>query len=130
MASIREELLTRAREKRPLLPITVWGKDLFIRRMSGRERDAYESSLVQVKGKSRSVNLVNLRARLAVLCLVDEEGKRVFTDGDADELGLGDCVELDKIYTAAREHNGLDKEELDDAEKNSLSTQPDASTSG
>lgn len=128
MSALREKLLAKAREKRPLLPVQAFGEDLFVRRMSGRERDAYETSLVEVRGNKRSVNLTNLRARLAVLCLVDADGKRIFTDADADELGHGDCTELNKVYEAAKDWNGLDR--VEDAEKNSEPTRSDDSVSG
>ena len=41
-----------------------WGVRLRVRSLTGTERDAFEASLLENRGKSREVNLRNMRAKL------------------------------------------------------------------
>ncbi len=58
-----------------------------VRGMTGVERDAFEASCIEGRGKRRDVNTKNMRAKLVAFCCVDEKGHRVFTDADAGALG-------------------------------------------
>ena len=51
-----------------------WGGAVRVRSFTGRERDAFEASMVRGEGKDRKVDLTNMRARLASVgghCTVD-----------------------------------------------------------
>ena len=107
-----------------------------VREMSGTERDTFEIETFKLKtnGASepkREVDPKYLRARLAVLCLVDEAGNRLYADNEvktcSDMLGAG---VLNKIFTAAQRLNGLDGGAVEDAAKNSEGDRNDSSTSG
>jgi hypothetical protein len=96
-----------------------WGGSVLVRTMSGTERDAFEVASVAARGKSREVNLANLRARLAVLCLVDADGKRLFSDADAPALGAKSARALSRIYDVAARLNGLSADDAEELAKNS-----------
>jgi len=67
-----------------------WGGKVNIRGLSASERDDYEQSLVEVgpDGRTRVKKTQhNVRASLVARCLVDEAGKRLFTDADVAALG-------------------------------------------
>ncbi len=107
-----------------------------VREMSGTERDTFEIETFKLKANgagtpSREVDPKYLRARLAVLCLVDESGNRLYADNEvkacSDTLGAG---VLNKIFTAAQRLNGLDATAVEDAAKNSDGDRNDDSTSG
>ena len=57
-----------------------WGGAVRVRSFTGRERDAFEASMVRGEGKDRKVDLTNMRARLVGLTVIDEGGQRLFTD--------------------------------------------------
>jgi hypothetical protein len=103
-----------------------WGGSVFLRAMSGTDRDAFEAGPRNDDGK---LNMANIRARLLVKCLCDSTGKRLYEDADAVRLGNKNQVVLDRLFTAARTINKLDKADVDQLEKNSESGLTAASVS-
>lgn len=97
-----------------------WGSPkVFVRVMSGEERDDFEAGCMLSRGKKHSANLANIRARLAVKCLVDENGNRVFDDADAPALGKKSGAELQAIFDVAQRLNKLTEADVDELTKNS-----------
>jgi hypothetical protein len=125
----REQILAAADLPREEVLIPEWGGTVWVRTLSAAERDAFEAASVQARGKDRSVNLANLRARLAVLCLVDEQGQRLFTDTDAVALGQKSAKALAKVYDVAARLNGLSADDVEELAKNSASGPSAASAS-
>ena len=128
MAVTKESILAH-RAKLQRVPTPEWGGDTFVRVMSGAERDAFEDETYRLNGKDVSVNRKNLRARLLVRCIVDEEGARLFGDNDADTLGAQPADVLDRVYAVASKANGLSKADEEDLAKNSDSAPDDGSGS-
>ena len=120
--SLRDEILSVDDLKREPIEIPEWpalaGK-LFIRSMTGAERDAFESSLTNGDGKSRQLG--NIRARLATLTLCDEAGQRIFDDKDAAALGKKSAAPLNRVFEASQRLNLLSNQDVEDLEKNSAS---------
>jgi hypothetical protein len=108
-----------------------WGGSVLVRALSGAERDAWEaSSLAQKttldgKGTEFVPELANRRAKLVVQAVVDEDGKRVFVDRDAAELGAKSAKVLDRLFDVISELSGLSEESAGEIEGNS-----DAAPSG
>ncbi len=65
-----------------------WGGSVLVRGMTGAERDAFESSVVSMNGKDARVNTANIRAKMAAMCIVDENGARLFDEADVTALGM------------------------------------------
>ena len=78
--------------------------DLWVKTLTGSERDSFEQSMVQKKNKP---NLNNVRARFAVLTICDEKGERLFTDNDAEALGKKSAAALDRVFEVAQRLNGF-----------------------
>jgi hypothetical protein len=95
------------------IEVPEWGGDVYIRVMSGAERDALEAEMTGEKK-----NLANFRARFAVKVLADETGKRLFSDKDAEALGRKSGLALDRVLKDGLKINGFDKAEIDTLEKN------------
>jgi hypothetical protein len=74
-----------------------WGGAVRVRSFTGRERDAFEASMVRGEGKDRKVDLTNMRARLVGLTVIDEGGQRIFTDDEVDLLGAKLGAALDRV---------------------------------
>lgn len=91
-----------------------WGGTVLVRALTGKERDSYEASCMQQRGKETVRNLNNVRAKLVVRSLVDEEGNRIFTDQDANELGKKSAAALDQLFEVAAELSRLTEEDVDD----------------
>ncbi len=69
------------------IEVPEWGGAVRVRSFTGRERDAFESSMVRGDGRDRKVDLTNMRARLVGLTVIDETGQRLFTDQVVHLLG-------------------------------------------
>ena len=98
--------------------IPEWNGSVWVRTLTGRERDQFESSCVTNKGKSRSVNMDNIRARLCVLTVCNEKGDRLFDQRDVEKLGNKSSRCLDLIFSVAQKLNGLSSDDVDDLAKN------------
>ena len=96
-----------------------WGGTVYVRVMSGTERDAYEDETFKLNGKAVELNRKNARARLLVRCIVDEGGARLFGEADADALGAQPADVVDRVYAVAQRVNGFTAADVDELEKKS-----------
>jgi len=126
----RDAILAADDREYEVVPCPEWGGEVRLRSLTGAERDAYEQSLVQTRGKSREMNLRNARAKLVALCAVDESGKRLFTDADVNALGKKNAKPLDRLFDAARRLSGLSGDDVDRLTEDFDDAQSDASTTG
>src|SRR5437879_1765382 len=78
-----------------------WGGTILVRGLTGEERDAFEASCVQGRGRKAEVNLRNLRAKLAVQACRNADGTRLFMDDDAPALGRKSAAAINRIYEVA-----------------------------
>lgn len=92
-----------------------WKGTVYIRVMSGTERDAFEGSVT----KDGKVTVENIRAKLLVKTLSDETGKRLFTDADLAALGAKSGRVLDRLFAEAKRVNGMTKNDVEELVKNS-----------
>ena len=89
-----------------------WGGSVLVRGMTGRERDEFESSmLIQAAGQTAR-DLRNTRAKLVAKCAVDDDGARLFTDGDVTALGEKSAAALVRVFEVAARLSGLDEEDV------------------
>jgi hypothetical protein len=111
----------------PLKKITVrvpeWsdekGDTLTIIELSGGQRDAFEMSVAS-DGK---VDLMNIRAKLCALTIVDDSGNRLFDDSEILALsGTGSKV-LDRLFAISQKLSGISKDDIKEYEKNSAAIQ-------
>lgn len=91
------------------LEIPEWGGFVYIRKMTGRERGEIEA--YSRNGK----DLTDFRALLAVRCVCDETGKRIFTDADQAVIGQKSAEALDRILLAVTKVNALGEQGVKDA---------------
>lgn len=100
------------------LPVEVvvvpeWGDtDIRVRGMTGRERDQFEGWIAEMRGSEVQVDMKNARARLVVLCCVDEAGEKIFELGDEKWLGDKSGAALDRIATVAMRLSGMGTDKL------------------
>lgn len=102
---------------------------VFVKALSGAERDAYEGSLRSIRGSTVIPNLANARAKLVARALVDENGQRIFTDKQIDQLGSKSAAVLERLFDVAAEMSGLNDEDVEQMVGNSEADSPDDSTS-
>lgn len=104
-----------------------WNTNVLVRGLTGAERDAYELSITQGKGKDQSLNIRNARAKLLVICCVDEEGNKLFQQSDIALLGQKSAVALERLFDAARKVSGLTEQDVEELTESFEVAQVDAS---
>ena len=115
----------------------VLGNDekVFVRQMTGRERDRFEQTLVrEVKDKKGNVNYEktteDFRAKLAVCTVCDGAGKLIFQVSDYELLSQNmSAARLEKIVNAAQKLNKITEDSKEEALKNSDAGETGNSTS-
>lgn len=117
----RDDILDAADLPRELVEVEEWGGAVYVRALSGTERDAFEASIITQRGKRVEPNLQNLRAKLVALAVVDEDGERLFSDGDVQALGRKSAAALDRVFGVAQRLSGLSPGDVEDLAKNSAS---------
>lgn len=129
----REQILKAQDIKRETVNVPEWGGSVIVKTMTGRERDALEVMTMRDRLESgeddAEANLENFRARMAVMTLVDDEGKQIFTPEDIEELGAKSAPALQRVYDVAVRLNKVSKADIDELVGNSNAGPSDASGS-
>lgn len=110
-----------------LVPVPEWGGHVKVQAMTGTERDAWESELIDQKGNI--VRRDNARARLLCRCIVNENNELMFDEADIELLGAKSAKALDRVFATCQKLNGITAEDIDDLVGNSSEGQDDASSS-
>lgn len=110
----RQDILSVQDIKLEEVPVPEWGGVVFVKGMTGMERDSFEAAVVQQRGKNMQVNMVNIRAKLAALTVCDEDGVRVFTEQDVKELGKKSAAALNRIYEVASRLSGITESDVEE----------------
>ena len=112
--SLKDEILLADDLERVAVSVPKWtDKPLFVRVMSGIDRDLFEYQCFANRDKPE-VMARNMRARVVALTLVDEAGERIFGDDDLAALGMKSSRELDIVYEAAAKLNGLRQSDIEE----------------
>lgn len=115
--------------KKEAVKVPEWGGEVFVKMMTGAERDVFEQAMIDSRGSDKKANLQNIRARLAVLTICNEAGERLFTDAQVAALGKKSAAALDRIFEKAQKLNRIGKEDVEELSKNDASGQSAASGS-
>lgn len=110
-----------------VVDVPEWGGQVKIRELTAGQRDKFEQDNMQRIGKSYQVNLIDMRARLAALSIIDDNGNRMFNDSEIRRLSEKSAKALDRIFNACQRLNALGSN--DDILKNSNTAQTDDSLS-
>lgn len=94
--------------------IKEWGGHVYVRMMTGAERDRYEVDMLNRKEKSMS----NFRAAFLALVICDEQGKRLFNDDQIVALGDKGIRPLNRLWSVAQKLNALTEDDVEELEKN------------
>ena len=115
--------------KTEVVEVPEWGGSVIVRAMSGAERDKWEESIFDMKGKKMIRKFDNFRAKLVVKSCVDEDGNLIFTEKDLGWLGSKSAAALDKVASVAQRLSAITKEDVEELEKNLEGDQSEGSTS-
>ncbi len=127
----REQILKATEQPLPSVVRNVpeLGGSVRLWTLTVEQRDAWEASRQVGKGRDKETNLRNIRSSLLVVCLRDDEGKRLFLDGDIPALGKLRADVADTLFAECCRLNGLEKKDVEDLAKNCETTPSDSSLS-
>ncbi len=126
MLLTREQILSVQDLVTETVAVPEWGGEVRVKSLSGAERDAYEASVMRINGTNAQLNLLNARAKLVALAVIDENGKRMFGDGDVHALAAKSAAALQRVFDVANRLSGLNARDLEELTKNSGNGQHDA----
>lgn len=122
--ALSKKAILAAKDTKLKGPVAVpeWGGDVYFRTISGLERDQFEDAYSEQKMKA-------FRARFLVLTISDENGDRLFDDGEVDSLGKKSSVVINRLFDEAWQHNAFTQEAVDALGEGSSPGQSGGSTS-
>ena len=108
------------------------GEGVYVRQMTGRERDTFEQSIISFDKKGNVERKTqDFRAKLAVCTVCDAEGDLLFKPEDAEMLSMNiSAARLEEIVKVAQKINGMSSEDVEELTKKSKGGRTASSTSG
>jgi hypothetical protein len=122
----RDQILNAADYQRHVEPVPEWGGDVILRSPNLADRDAYVARLLGSTGPLA----VGHRAQLVAVCVIDEDGARVFSDADIEALAAKDAAVIDRLFEACQKLAGLAQHAPEETIKNSAASPIGVSVSG
>lgn len=115
MALTRDQILKADDLQRVEVPVPEWGGTVWVRTMTGQEREAYESSFIGRDGKvDLRTGMKDARARLCSLCVVDDAGRSLFTHADIEALSKKSTIAIGRVFDAIQKLNAITDEEIEE----------------
>jgi len=110
---------------------------VFVREMTGHEKDVWEQSMLKQKpngDRNKAVEyettLEDFRAKLAVVTVCDAEGNLLFEPKDVKILNkMMSATNIERIVAVAQRLNAVTEKDKEDILKNSEADQEDSSNS-
>ncbi len=93
-----------------VVDVPEWGGSVRVATMSAFARDRFEAAIAQTGG---GINMQNIRAKLAIATLVDEDNKTLFDEKDIEKLGQKSSAALDRVFAAAQRLNLISDKEVE-----------------
>lgn len=126
----RKTILEADDIKTERIHVPEWGGDVLVRTLTGAERDAFEALIIEKRGSDYQVNMRDMRAKLAVWTVVDEDGKHLFTEKDVEALSRKSAGALQRIFNIASRLSGISSDDVEELAKNLARARSDGSGSG
>lgn len=105
-----------------------WPCDVYVKNLTGEERDEFEGSLLKKDNNGKRVLAYSdLRAKLVARTACDETGKRLFSDSDIALLTKKSAAPLQRIFEKAQKLSGLSAEDVTELTED-LKSDPNANS--
>jgi hypothetical protein len=110
----REEILGADDIEIEEVEVPEWGGVVYVKGMTGTERDRFESSIVDNRGKTPKANMDNIRAKLVAETLCNEEGIKLFSVKDVKALGKKSASALQRVFDPAQRLSGITEADIEE----------------
>ena len=124
----RDAILGASDIKTEDVSVPEWGGMVRVRGLDAKQRDEFESGLIETVGKTQRITMRNARARLAALSIVGEDNEPLFSPADVFLLGEKSGAALDRVFAAASRLSGIGDSDMDELTKNSSGQSDDSSS--
>ncbi len=118
----RDAILSQTSLRKVKVTIPEWGGEVHVRTMTAGQRDQFEATV-------EKVGTGDIRARLAVLTVCDEDGNLLFRDGDIPLLSSLSAKAVNRVFSVATKLNGITAEDVEELKKNSQAILSDDTSS-
>jgi len=122
MALDRKSILAADDVRKEKVHVPEWKGDVFLRVLTGTDRDRFEESYADQKMKA-------FRIRFLLLALCDEDGERLFSDDESDILGKKSSVVINRLFETGWKLNAFTQEAVDALGEDSVTAPSGGSTS-
>ena len=114
-------------------PVPEWGNGkggVYVRSLMGDELDSYQGSMLAKNGKGKQVvSYDNMRTKLVVRTICDQDGNRLFTDNQTALLSKKNAAGLSRVFEVAARLSGLNDKDIKEMEDNLKKDLPEGSPS-
>ena len=106
-----------------------WDGSVLVRPLTAKQRGQFTAALVDQRQGGRTLRLQDIQIRLCGLSIVDESGKRMFSDAEMAILGGKSSAALQHVFEVAQRLSGLSEEQVEELAGNSDETPSEDSLS-
>ena len=113
----RDDILKVSDIKLELVSVPEWGGEVWVKGMTGAERDKYEASCI-LEGEglegTGKIDMTNLRAKLCVMTICNKDKKRIFKEKDIQALSQKSASALQRVFSVAQKLSGMSDEDIEE----------------
>jgi hypothetical protein len=124
----REEILALNDLELEELNVPEWQTSVFVRGLSGDERDIFEGKMIQMNGNSVKLKMEHLRALLVYFGTCNKDGSRKFRLTDIEALGKKSAAALERIAGRIQVLSKMRNADIKELTENFTIAQDDDST--
>jgi len=105
------------------LDVPEWAGSVRVRGLTGTERGIWEKTISSMDTSADGAkvdvtfDLSEMRVALCTLCMVDDQGARLFENHEVALLGQKSAAAIQRVYDVAARLSGIAKEAVEDAAK-------------
>lgn len=118
MALLTKAAILAAEDRRyETVQVPEWGGEVRVGSMTGLQRDRWEAAVLRYRSDGGDLN-ESVRALVVASCVVDEDGKPLFSLEDVASLGQKDARPLNRVFEVASKLNALTREAAEELRGN------------
>lgn len=99
------------------IKVPAWGKDIFIRQLSAYERATLNELTLPLQESTKDSDQIKVMAIACTYFISDENGKRLFSDDDAEALQSKSQEAIHFIFIEGMKYSAMTAEETAKAKK-------------
>ena len=126
MSLTREQILKPVEIPKQEIYIPEIGGTVWVKGMSAADRSRFEKEFQTSSGQSSKRKLSQIRERLVIACVCNEEGGPILTVKDVEALGKQSIQIIERIVNVAQKLCGMSSEDVEQLAGNSEETAEDS----